>query len=1062
MIEPPRHLIRTQGVQIRVARPIAAAAIMDAAGEICRARLEADTDEVFSRLCGPEETVRLPRLEVDLGTIAETEFVTEFPVRFRARLAEEVQRALRHWRAEVAIGASPASARRSVSELLEHLLLHGTLPWWAAEAEAIDPAQALTEELTRETRAVAILVRRLGRLARVRFRLVQWLADPALEKLVRAVAPAEADFVVRYAADLEERHREKPLVRAGAAEFRQAKWEIILAHLLADRGSRFNEKMFLQQTLRELAGRFSVGYGKLLGDLVRVAAGATITWRASTLPVLLTELLRDELQRSGSDDETFAESVGGAPNAGASRAERLWATAWRSGEAGAWRVRRGELAYWRDLSPAEARAVTARLVRQHGARGLATWLAELFAGEEWDEVRELVGATAARETSGRPAQVSALAHALAGLPAEPREFATADGAAPEEADELALPALRVLLATGRLPSVSWAHRWYHRREDWLALMLARHAEAAAPLVRAWARQENLAPAWAGYFSDTGLASLVEVVEPHAADEVLEITLAVVAAPPTDEGLAPSPVAWRSTVWTVVFGYLLTEHGSVFNTRSFLAASVRQWAARCQVEADVMWSSLAAAAARAGQTRLVADLAAIGPLIRGTEHEELGAADLATKNAHSAMEPALAQALTAAALRRSAVWRLRLWQWLLEDAPIVHEAWVQALLPILWQHWDNASAATEPWRELLRLAPAGRPDAAAEGARLIDQALQTGGESFLCGLFFAGEQVAAARWREAMTWLEQSPELAAFFPGGRGDLRARLWRGLAALWREEGGRPVRDLADFLARVLWRLGVRATVGGGAATQASEVWVALQAVAARETGRVPAGLQRTLLGGQERIVPVETLRAPVREEPDDLPSAVFDMEPAAKPDVEAEAVDETAADREAPIAVTNAGLVLLGALLPELFKRCGWLDGPLFRDYQATQQAVHLLQYLVDGGRRTHEYSLVLNKILCGLDPAVGVIATVEFTDAERTAAGQLLAHVSAHWPRGAAISVEGLRSSYLHRPGWLRRTITGGWSLRVERRGWDVLLTELDWSIPGPRPGWMPQPLEVEWL
>ncbi len=101
------------------------------------------------------------------------------------------------------------------------------------------------------------------------------------------------------------------------------------------------------------------------------------------------------------------------------------------------------------------------------------------------------------------------------------------------------------------------------------------------------------------------------------------------------------------------------------------------------------------------------------------------------------------------------------------------------------------------------------------------------------------------------------------------------------------------------------------------------------------------------------------------------------------------DDAAERGAPIYIGNAGLVLAGPFLPHLFKTLDMLsDGPdgkpRLRDAEAVSRAVHLLQYLVDGRTAAPEPLLVLNKILCGVAPAVPIARAIEPSEAERGSA------------------------------------------------------------------------------
>jgi len=133
---------------------------------------------------------------------------------------------------------------------------------------------------------------------------------------------------------------------------------------------------------------------------------------------------------------------------------------------------------------------------------------------------------------------------------------------------------------------------------------------------------------------------------------------------------------------------------------------------------------------------------------------------------------------------------------------------------------------------------------------------------------------------------------------------------------------------------------------------------------------------------------------------------------------------------------------------------------RDAETASRAVHLLQYLVDGTTDAPEPRLVLNKLLCGLAPAVPVERAIEPTEQEIAVCDALLRSVLAGWPALANTSVAGLRETFLQREGKLERG-DEGWRLRVGRKTVDVLVDELPWSLSVILHRWMPRPLHVTW-
>jgi hypothetical protein len=129
-------------------------------------------------------------------------------------------------------------------------------------------------------------------------------------------------------------------------------------------------------------------------------------------------------------------------------------------------------------------------------------------------------------------------------------------------------------------------------------------------------------------------------------------------------------------------------------------------------------------------------------------------------------------------------------------------------------------------------------------------------------------------------------------------------------------------------------------------------------------------------------------------------------------------------------------------------------------AVSRTVHLLQYLVDERTDAPEPLLCLNKVLCGVPPAVPVDRAIEMTARERELCDSLLAGVIEHWTIIKQTSVAGLRETFLQREGRLDRPPTG-WRLRVQRRTVDVLLDHIPWTVSTIAHSWMPEPLYVTW-
>jgi hypothetical protein len=163
---------------------------------------------------------------------------------------------------------------------------------------------------------------------------------------------------------------------------------------------------------------------------------------------------------------------------------------------------------------------------------------------------------------------------------------------------------------------------------------------------------------------------------------------------------------------------------------------------------------------------------------------------------------------------------------------------------------------------------------------------------------------------------------------------------------------------------------------------------------------------------------------------------------------------------IFVYNAGQVLAGPFLSRLFSITGLLEANKFRDDLAACRAIHLIQYLVDGAQCSSEHLLPLNKILCGLQPDEPIRCDIELSQAEMDAADTLLQTMIVHWTALGHTSPQGLRESFLQREGRLTFT-NDAWQLQVESRTFDMLLDKLPWGYKVTRFPWMHAALYVEW-
>jgi Contractile injection system tape measure protein len=161
---------------------------------------------------------------------------------------------------------------------------------------------------------------------------------------------------------------------------------------------------------------------------------------------------------------------------------------------------------------------------------------------------------------------------------------------------------------------------------------------------------------------------------------------------------------------------------------------------------------------------------------------------------------------------------------------------------------------------------------------------------------------------------------------------------------------------------------------------------------------------------------------------------------------------------IYIENAGLVLLHPFLPRFFDGLGMT---FENRMHQREKALCLLQHFCTGQSGFPEYELVLPKILCGLALDFPVETSIILSEAEKEETEAVLKATIRYWEALRNTTPDGLRGTFLCRPGKLSLKKDGDWLLQVEPKSYDILLDHLPWSISMIKLPWMTQMLWTEW-
>lgn len=163
---------------------------------------------------------------------------------------------------------------------------------------------------------------------------------------------------------------------------------------------------------------------------------------------------------------------------------------------------------------------------------------------------------------------------------------------------------------------------------------------------------------------------------------------------------------------------------------------------------------------------------------------------------------------------------------------------------------------------------------------------------------------------------------------------------------------------------------------------------------------------------------------------------------------------------IYIANAGQVLVASYLTRLFRMLNLMDQSIFKDRIAAERAVHLLQFMVNERVDAPEHQLVLNKLLCGIDPGLPIKKEIEIYDHEIELVESLLESVIKAWSGIGNTSISGLREVFFQRQGRLH--LKGdAWQLQVEKKPFDMLLDNIPWNYSVIKLPWMERVIYVDW-
>ncbi|MCI4668286.1 MAG: contractile injection system tape measure protein [Bacteroidia bacterium] len=256
-------------------------------------------DEVLEAYA-PASHHLIDRIELDLKHINWDKFEEEFPAKLENELREQLSRLIPTAVQNQAPRLSQKKGKKwpELRAILA-FLQKGYFPWWVPKETWLEKSQVYEKLIQKKDSQTNSIIKQLRNSRSSQKRLVYQFEELSTLLTIRELEPENALFIEDYAADLLESHRIQPIVSTGFKEFKRVRWEIILNFLLAERGSFFNDKVFVKSTLTQLASRYNSTYTKVLDFLaVKLNDIAPHLKYRSNFSGILNFLVQDEWKSS--------------------------------------------------------------------------------------------------------------------------------------------------------------------------------------------------------------------------------------------------------------------------------------------------------------------------------------------------------------------------------------------------------------------------------------------------------------------------------------------------------------------------------------------------------------------------------------------------------------------------------------------------------------------------------------------------------------------------------------------------------------------------------------------
>ncbi len=234
--------------------------------------------------------IEISKLDLDLGIISEEDFEQDFERILEEKLEESLMR-------EILYPSKKEDKRLEEAdyqlEALKQFLLHGTLSWNLAQRFK-NVTELFQSVLKSKAKELTSFLKSYGHYTSLQQRMIYQLDDPDLFEVVQLLAPAEFSFIRSYVLFLRVKYADVQHAQIREEERRIIIWKVIYSYLLSNQSAAFNRKLFVKDTIGNLASHINLSYGEVLRLLTFFPNQGFSSVIPSGLQTILQELKAEE------------------------------------------------------------------------------------------------------------------------------------------------------------------------------------------------------------------------------------------------------------------------------------------------------------------------------------------------------------------------------------------------------------------------------------------------------------------------------------------------------------------------------------------------------------------------------------------------------------------------------------------------------------------------------------------------------------------------------------------------------------------------------------------------